>query len=513
MARDTTAVALEIRNLSKTFGRTRVLSKVDLTVGAGEVHALVGENGSGKSTLIKILSGYHDPDPGGEVRIDGRSLELGSAASSLDLGCRFVHQDIGLVGSETIVDNLSLSGGFPRRFGTVRSTLARRRAIEDLAKVGLDIDPNTCVADLSPAMKTGVAVARALRDDDAGLVKLLVLDEPTATLPESEVLLLLDIIRAAARRGVAILYVSHRLDEIFSLASMVTVLRDGHKVAERAVDSLDHHQLIEMMVGHEFDEVRAESSSDRLVGTDLALAVEHLGCGVIADASISVFPGEIVGIAGVTGSGRETVLSAVFGGLERDAGSVKIDGISVPPLRPDLAIAQGMAYLPADRKIHGGMMTLTASENLTLTNLRPLWRSGRLRRALEVSEARSWFQQLGVRPADGVQQPLATFSGGNQQKILFGKWLRREPRVLLLDEPTQGVDVGAKADLHRQLLRAAGNGAAIVISGSDADELAAICSRVLVFRSGRIAAELTGPEISARAISSGTLGDSERKIA
>jgi ribose transport system ATP-binding protein len=499
-------LALEAVNISKSFSGNQALTAFDLTVESGEIHALLGENGSGKSTFIKILAGYHLPDPEGEVLVGGSRLEFGSAESAYQLGCRFVHQDLALVGNASIVDNLCVTSGYPVRVGTIRDSVARRMAAEDLSRVGLDVDPRLLVGTLAPAVQTGVAMARALRTDSNVAARLLVLDEPTATLPESDVRMLIDIVRAIAATGVGVLYVTHRIDEVFELADNATVLRDGFKEATVPVASLDRRGLVTLLVGREFDEVRASSRQMHSETAETVLEVKNLSSGPLHDVSFTVRHGDVVGVAGITGSGRESLLSAVFGGAERQSGTVAVDGHHLAASRPDLAIAAGMAYLPPDRKVHGGIMTQSARENLTITNLLPFWRWPSLRRRPETGEAQRWFERLSVRPGGAVESPLSTFSGGNQQKVLFAKWLRLKPKVFLMDEPTQGVDVGTKAQLHREVLRAAEGGAGIVVSSSDVDELEAICHRVLVLRNGRIAAELTGDAVTLSNISHESFG-------
>jgi ribose transport system ATP-binding protein len=506
-------LALEATSVSKAFGGVLALRSFDLRIAAGEIHALVGENGSGKSSTIKILSGYYRPEPGSEVRIGGQNLRFGSPESAYALGGRFVQQDLGLVDTSSILDNLCMNSGFPTRWGTIRSRQAKRAAIADLRRVGLDVDPEVLIGGLSPAMKAGVAVARALRDDKRSQAKLLVLDEPTATLPEHEVEQLLDTLRRVAATGVAVLYVTHRLDEVFEIADNVTVLRDGTKVTSQAVASLDRPALVHFLVGTELEEIRTVATRPGPNRTGPVLAVADLVAGALRGVSFEVFPGEVVGVAGITGSGRETILGALFGGTHREGGHVGVSGQTVPPMRPDIAIGQGVAYLPPDRKTLGGILDLSAAENLTLANLKPFWRRLRLRRGAEVAETNQWFEQLSVRPANGANLRLGSFSGGNQQKILFGKWLRCRPKVLLLDEPTQGVDIAAKAELHRQILVAAQGGAAVIVSSSDVDELEVLCDRILVLRGGDLAAELTRAEISVEAISKACLGTGEAAVA
>ncbi|WP_322754226.1 sugar ABC transporter ATP-binding protein [Frankia sp. Cas3] len=499
---------LRVRGLTKSFAGTVALSDFDLDIEPGEVHALVGENGSGKSTVIKILAGYHRPDPGGEVEIDGLPLPFGSAHAAHEMGARFVHQDLGLVLQLSVVDNLYLNSGFACRFGTIREADTRRRATALLRRVGVQVDPRTPVAALSLAQRTGVAVARALEGEDDHQVKLLVLDEPTATLPENEVHQLLDMVRRVAAHGVAVLYVSHRLDEIFQVADNVTVLRDGHLVTTVPVSSLDKRRLITLLVGDELGELPTPEPR----GTDgvvPALSVRGLRGPGVRGVTFDARPGEIIGFAGITGSGRESLLGTVFGALPRLAGIVEASGRPLPPYDPRAAIAAGLAYLPPDRKVSGAMMDLSARENLSISDLRQFWRGLLLRRGEERAEARQWFERLSVRPAGATERPLANFSGGNQQKVLFAKWLRLHPKVFMLDEPTQGVDVGAKGELHRQLLAAAAGGSTILVSSSDLEELVALCHRVLVLRTGRVVAELHRSSVTTANISHACLGEQE----
>jgi ribose transport system ATP-binding protein len=358
-----------------------------------------------------------------------------------------------------------------------------------------------------------VAIARALREDPGSPVRLLVLDEPTATLPATEVDRLMEIIRRVSAAGVGVLYVTHRLDEIFTIARTVTVLRDGREVATVPTSSLDHRRLVDLLVGEELavaHQVAEALPADGAGPADgqgaaeverPALSLRRITAASLDGFSADIRAGQITGIAGITGSGRETVLGAVFGAIDRGGEVITAGGARLAPSRPDLAMRHGLAYLPADRVRNAAILSLSARENISLSSLRPFRRFGTMRGRPERRTALSWFGRLSVRPADLVDLPLESFSGGNQQKIMFAKWLRREPGVFLLDEPTQGVDVGAKAALHQQLVQAAAAGAAVVISSSDVDELAAICQRVIVCRDGRAAADLRGGGVSAGAIS------------
>jgi ribose transport system ATP-binding protein len=492
---------LSVRGVSKTFVGQVALRDFDLTINAGEIHALLGENGSGKSTFIKILTGYHRPDPGGTVALGGRALHFGSPESSYNLGCRAVHQDLGLVESASVADNLSFNAGFARRFGTIRGRAERSRAADDLKQVGLSIDPRTPVADLSPTARTGVAVARALRPNPTAPAQLLILDEPTASLPQNEVDQLLAIVEAVARNGIGVLYVTHRLDEVFRLAHNVTVLRDGRKVVTRPTAGLDHRSLVSLLVGEEFDAVATRSAALPAAADRAALHVAGLSAAHLTGFDMDVAPGEIVGISGITGSGRESLLGAIFGAVDRRVGQVSVDDQPILPSRPDLSVRAGVAYLPPDRKTGGGVFDLSARENISLAGLNTFWRWPALRRRAEKAESRRWFTDLDVRPRGAVDRELATFSGGNQQKVLLAKWLRCQPKVLLLDEPTQGVDVSAKAIIHSRILDSAAGGMAVVVSSSDVDELIALCHRVIVLADGHIASDVSGTAKSVANIS------------
>ena len=499
------SAALDISNLTKTFVGGRALNGVGFSIARGEIHALLGENGSGKSTLIKVLSGYHKPDPGAEIQINGQSLAFGLPQASYSLGARFVHQDLGLIEDCSISDNLAFGPGFPTRLGTIREKNTRMRAREALEAMDLNIDPATLVWRLSPAQKTGVAVARALIEDSESPVHLLVLDEPTARLPEHEVELLLSIVRTVSARGIGVLYVTHRLDEVFQIAARATVLRDGEKVITEKVVGLTRENLLQQLLGAALEQAHRTSSVQSNT-RPAVLNVTQLGSEVLRDVNISVRGHEIVGIAGITGSGREALCATVFGARPHDAGTISVNDKVLAVNRPDLAMSAGVAYIPAERKLQGCFMDLPADENIGFSSMKVLWRFPSIRKKVEVALAKKWFARFAVRPLTGISQPMATFSGGNQQKIIYGKWFQREPRLFLLDEPTQGVDVGAKAELHQALFAAAEDGAAVLVSSSDVDELVTLCDRIVVLRGGRVAAELEGSRISVHDITRAALG-------
>ena len=494
---DKTTPALAVDRLSKSFAGNRVLSEVSFEIRPGEIHALLGQNGSGKSTLIKVLAGYHLPDQEGTVAVGGQHLKFGSPTAATSLGCRFVHQDLGLVLSNSILENYFMAGSYPRRFATLKRKAAEAEVSAVLQTMGITVGPNASVASLSAAERSLLAISRALRGTELVQCKVLVLDEPTASLPPHDVNLLLQRIRVIADNGVGILYVTHHLNEVFRIADRVTVLRDGLRVATERVTELSEDSLVRYLVGGEIKKItRPGGSSHTASPSAPSLTVDSISGGVLQSLSFDAYPGEVLGLAGLTGSGRDVVLGAIFGATLRLSGRVILRGREVPALRPDIAVEAGAGFISADRKL-SGIMSFTAAENLTLPDLGPFWRGLRLHAHEERAECREWFNRLNVRPSGAESALLSTFSGGNQQKILLAKWLRYGQPVLLLDDPTQGVDVQAKAEIHSLILAAAEGGTAVVLSSSDVDELATVCDRVIVLYRGLISAELIGKDITA----------------
>ncbi|MHA6758088.1 sugar ABC transporter ATP-binding protein [Streptacidiphilus sp. PAMC 29251] len=483
---DTAAPLLRIEGMSKTFPGLKALDGVSLEVRAGEVVAVLGHNGSGKSTLVKILAGVHQADPGSviEVRDAEGALVAGSAARE---GLHFIHQDLGLADILTTVENLGLGASARgRAFAPVHGAAERRRAQQLIARFGADLDVTVPVGKLSPAQRTIVAIARAL-DGWTRPDNVLLLDEPTAALHGDEVTVLFEAIRRVASSGAGVVFISHRLDEVLELADRVVVLRDGRVVAEQATSELDHDAMVTLIAGRD---IAGTAVTGRNGAGERVLTVTGISGAEISDFSLSLRAGEIVGVGGILGSGREQLAPMLFGAQHRSGGRVEVDGRELVPDDVPAAIESGLAYVPADRHRHGVVGQLSVRENLTLPLLRPLRRSfGRLDRRAEREEARSWMQTVGLRPPN-PEQPLQLFSGGNQQKVVLAKWLRVRPRVLLLDEPTQGVDVGAKAAVYELVLAAAQEGTGVLVCSSDTKELVSLCDRVLVLKDGRVVSEI-----------------------
>jgi ribose transport system ATP-binding protein len=482
---------LAIRGLSKTFPGTRALDRVDFDVRPGEVHALIGQNGCGKSTLIKVLAGYHQPDSGTEIELAGEPVDLHDTIAARNAGLRFVHQDLALVETLSAVENLTLGRELETGFGgRIRWGAERRDAEQRLRALGYDFDVRRPVSELSAAERTGVAIARALWDWEEARV--LVVDEPTASLPRAEVKSLFEALRRVRAKGLGVIYVSHRLDEIFTIGDRVTILRDGRLVGTWDVDDVDQDRLVSLMVGGE--ELRPSHARTFDGSEDVALQVRQLRGVEVDNVDFDARRGEVVGIAGLTGSGREEILPLLFGALSR-GGTVSVDGAAVAP-GPHAAMAAGLALVPADRRGQGAIVGLSVRENCTLTDVaRHRGRAGRLDRAGERAEVGHWIEQLDVRPPR-PEAVFGTLSGGNQQKVVLAKWLRRKPRVLLLDEPTQGVDVHVKATIHDLARKVAADGAVVVIASSEDAELCDTCDRVLVMRDGAVVAEVEGDRLT-----------------
>jgi len=492
-----TAPLLRVTGVSKRFAGQPALEDFTLTLEPGQVHALVGHNGSGKSTFVKLLCGFHRPEAGAEAWVGDEAFVLGDAQAARRAGLRFVHQDLGLVGSLPVVDNVVLGEVYPtRRLRTIDWAVARRQVADLLADLGYDIDPRRPVDRLSLIERTGVAIARALRDGENARV--LVLDEPTAALPADAVERLFAVVRRLRDQGLAILYISHHLDEVSAIADQVTVLRDGRKVATRQVNGLPEDELVELIVGHTVEQQsRPPEPPSPPIGT-AALSVRDLRAGALRRLDLDVAPGEVVGVAGVAGSGRDDLAGALFGAAPR-LGTVSVAGRVIPAERPEAAISSGLGLLPADRAHTGLVPNLGVAQNLTLARLEASCRGLLLRRRRERCDSLAWLERLDVRPCD-PSKPIEQLSGGNQQKVLLGRWLRAGVDVLIVDEPTQGVDVGSVEQIHELIRARARRGTAFVVCSSDTDELVRLCHRVVVLNRGLVVDELRGAAIGRDAI-------------
>ena len=489
--------SLSVAHASKTFSAVRVLDDVSFDLHVGEICALIGQNGSGKSTLIKILSGFHEADPGLRVELGDREITGDLRGGPARTGLAFIHQDLALVPSMTILENLRITRfatGFARRIRWREERATVRAALE---RVGLGVAPDRRLGDLSVTERALVAIARGLADVDASGAghHVLVLDEPTAYLPQSGVQRLFETVHALAGEGTSVLFVSHRLDEVLEHCDRALVLRGGRLVADEPVAGQTSRSLVELMIGSRLDRLYPDREPP---GTDTAVEVRGLAGRHLEGVDFTAARGEVVGFVGLPGGGYDEIPYALTGAVRCRGGQVSVDGrsVAVTGLTPGRALAHGLAMLPGDRKGLGGALSLTAGENMTLPTLRSFTGGGVLRSRRERSEVSGQLQRYDVRPQRG-DLALALMSGGNQQKVLLAKWIMAGPRVLALHEPTQGVDVGAKKDVFTHLAALAAAGTTLLVSSVEYEDLAHLCHRVHVVRDGRIVRTLAGGELTA----------------
>ncbi|HEY3606728.1 MAG TPA: sugar ABC transporter ATP-binding protein [Pseudonocardiaceae bacterium] len=473
-----TNARLVLTNATKSFGTVRALADGSITLYPGEAHALLGENGAGKSTLVKILAGVYRPD-GGELRIDGVPVEFGGPAAARAAGVSIIYQEPSLFPDLTVAENI-FTGRQP--LGTLRRIDRRamhRDANEIFARLGVRLDPAQPARGLSVADQQIVEIAKALSFNS----QLLVMDEPTAALTTVEVLRLFEVMRTLRSHGAAVLFISHRLEEVFASCQRVTVMRDGRFVRTAPIEELTVDDVIRSMVGRDLATLFPKTVT---AAGEPVLEVEKLStAGVFDDISLTVRRGEIVALAGLVGAGRSEVARAIFGIDRRDSGTVRVHGRTLPNGDPLAAMAAGVALVPEDRRQQGLVMAMGVDQNVALASIRRLARFGLIRRAGERALASSWSARLRIK-SGRLRDAVATLSGGNQQKVVLAKWLARDPALLIIDEPTRGIDVGTKAEVHRILDELVGDGLAILMISSELPEVLGMADRVLVLREGRL---------------------------
>lgn len=483
---------LSVSGLTKRYPGVTALDAVDLEVRAGEVHALVGENGAGKSTLARCLAGVDQPD-GGTMTFAGRPHAPAGTADALRAGIQVVYQELALLPYLSVAENLFLQR-LPRTAGVVDRRTLDRRSRELLQRVGLDVSPRTKVEFLGIAQMQLVEIAKAL---STGCL-LLVMDEPTATLTPRETSTLFEILRQLTTEGVAVVYVSHHLEEIFEVCHRVTVLRNGKHVSTQEVEGLTSAELVRQMVGrdiaHEYPPV-----VERAVGEELLRVTDLKVTPSTPPVSFAVHAGEVVGVAGLVGSGRTEVMRAVFGADKPASGVVAVRERPVRMTHPRMAVRRGISFLTEDRKSQGLVLDLPIAANISLASMHKISSGGLLRRGVETQTAKRLFDQLRIK-ASGVRQHVRALSGGNQQKVVLGRWLAADTDLLIVDEPTRGIDVGARYEIHQLLLELAGAGKGVLVVSSDLPELLGICDRLLVFSRGRIAGEVPRAEFDAERV-------------
>jgi ABC-type sugar transport system ATPase subunit len=500
----TTAV-LQASEVRKSYGGVRALRGVNFELHGGEIHGLVGENGSGKSTLLRILSGQLAPDAG-RVLLGGGPVRFGDAAQAMKAGIATVTQETTLVSELSVAENVFLGPRKARRWYGIDWRATRSRARQVLDRLGLDeIRPDDRVADLRPDQLQMVEIARALSMD----ARVVILDEPTSALTDDEVAALFQAVRALREQGVAIAYVSHRMNEVFDLVDRVTVLRDGSVVGTGPIEKYDSAGLIGMMIGRELGNLDLGEQTHTSANPVLKIRGFNVP-GRVYNAALEVEKGEIVGLAGLVGAGRSALLEGLFGADARASGEIEIDGRMAGAQNTRSAMRLGIGYVPADRKVLGLVQDMTIRENLLMAESSKMWRLRRPTRGRELALVDDAVKRLGI-VNESVDLPVARLSGGNQQKVVLAKWLAIKPKVLLLDEPTRGVDVGSKAEIYKLLEEIKDAGVGILVSSSETAELKLLCDRILVMYRGRIVASLSREEATEARIAQYALGHHEAR--
>jgi rhamnose transport system ATP-binding protein len=490
---------LEVRAVSKRFGGVQALERVTLAIGRASLHGLVGENGAGKSTLAKIMGGSHQPDEG-ELLLEGTPVSLNSPRDALGVGIATIAQEIALVPARTVLENVFL-GIEPRRLGVVQPRDLRRRFDELLERTGFGLDPDASIRSLRVAEQQKVEILRAIARE----ARLILMDEPTSALTADETERLLEITRQLASAGTSIVLVSHFLDQVLSVCETVSVLRDGRLVRTGPASQETAESLVEAMIGQPLELTFPPKSPPP---ADAPVVLEARGltrAGVIEDVSLAVRSGEIVGLAGLVGSGRSEIARAIFGADRIDGGEIHVEGVPVRIRAPRDATRAGIAMLPETRKDQGLFMIRSVRENTTVAALGDFSRFGVVRTRRERTSAREQTARVDVR-ASSLEAPVVSLSGGNQQKVLFAKWLVRRPIVLLADEPTRGVDVGATAQIHKLIAELAADGMGVLLISSEIEEVLGLAHRVLVVRGGRIVEEFSGTEATMEAVMAKAFG-------
>lgn len=502
----TGGAALEIRHLSKRFDGAVALDDVSLSVARGEVHGLLGSNGSGKSTLIKVLAGFHDPEPGAEIRLYGEKLALPvSGPVARDKGLAFVHQHLGLIPTLSVAENLFLNRLATEENWALNWAHLNNEASEIFAQFGLALDPRALVAQLTPVQQALLAIVRAYEElrqasaahsDRPGV---LVLDEPTPFLPKSGVEQLFRLVRQCTDLGASVIFVSHDVDEVREITDRATILRDGLLIDTVNTATTSHEGFVERIIGQNLKAYGGRAK--RLSTAKKRVSVTDLAAPGIGPLNFGMAQGEILGLTGLIGSGCDDVPAMLYGAREGVRGRIELDGTgkSIAMLRPEEALAWGLAYLPADRLGAAGVGSLPVGDNAAMPVYSDLKTGALLTDRVINRHAQKLGAQAGVKP-NIPEMPLSALSGGNAQKVLMAKWLQTEPRLLLLDEPTQGVDVGARQTLWDALDKAAAQGTCVLIGSTDYDQLAQLCHRVLIFARGQIVAELTGDALTKETI-------------
>ena len=495
-----TIPVIEAKNIVKSFGGVRAVDNVSVSVMPGEIHAVVGENGAGKSTLMRILAGVETPDSG-SVEINGTAIE-NSAKASIDAGISLVHQELSLIPEMTVAENIML-GSFPTAGGWTKTGEMKKIAADTLREIGVEVDLDERISRLSVALRQFVEIARAV----ARKPKVLILDEPTATLTPAETDYLLDMLQRLASQGLAIIYISHRIPEVFKICKEVTILRDGKLVANETIANITPEKVIDQMVGRE---LKLDLSQRRQVNDsgDVVLSAVGIRAPGVNGIDLEVKTGQIIGLGGLVGAGRTELIRAIIGADMKTSGRVTITSNGKTRVITGYlsAIKAGVAYVPEERRTDGLALTMTVAENIFLPNRKEVSPSGIMPKSKIASFAKDLSEKVSLRPPE-ITREAGKYSGGNQQKIVIAKWLGRKPAFVVLDEPTRGVDVGAKAEIHKLVKQLADQGTAVLVISSDLPELLELSEIIHVVRDGQIAGTLIGADATEKSVMSLAAGE------
>jgi len=489
---------IELKNISKTFPGVKALEDIGFSIDAGEIHALIGENGAGKSTLIKILSGVYQPDSGGQIILGGRVVESLTPLEALQSEIAVIYQDFSLFPNLSVMENIALEQSVKNNDSLVDWKAMERISRDALGQLGISLDLNTILGDLSIAKQQLVAIARSLANN----ARLLILDEPTSSLSKNEVRKLFDIMQSLKNKGMALLFISHKIDELFAISDKFTILRDGKYIGTYGEDELDDEQLISLMVGRKI-EYTIYPKNRR---TEPLLEVRGFSKkGNFRDINFTLHKGEILGLTGLVGAGRTEVAQAIFGLNPADEGTLLLNGKEIVNSTPNDAVKAGFSFVPENRLQEGLVLSKSIEDNISLTMLDALsGKSGLINSKKRKELTRNWMEKMDIRP-NIPEMITSKLSGGNQQRVVISKWLATDPKVLIVDEPTNGIDIGAKSGIHQLLRDLAGKGLGIIIISSELPEILAIADRVAVMRRGRIITEFFCEDITQEDIMSKAL--------